>query len=336
MFRKSFAATLVLAAALAVPGSSETAQAARTREIRVAMLAPRNSVLHRDFKRMDRDLRKATGDAWGIRVYPAGAAGDEKDTIRKMRVGQMDSAVVTTTGLSQMVRQVAILDTPGVIDSYKELEAVQKEMGQEWEQMFLKDGVKLLSWWEAGRYRLFSKGAVHSMDDFRSHRPWLWPQSYVLKEFWRAVGATGVPLGVPDVYGALMTGMIDMLVATPVVLVAMRWHTKMDHMSGVKAGVLLMSWIINKKTWEAMSDDARKEIERQLSTLAKKAKKIARKEDKIAYKRLLKLGYQVRDLAPDELKKWKTIQKDIQKRLVGRVYPAALLKRVRTVASGGA
>ena len=140
MTRNAIASTLLLALTLALPGSVTRVEAGETQLIRIATLAPRGSELTRGFQKIDQNLRAATNNGWGIRLYPSGVAGDEKDVIRKMRVGQMDASIITTTGLSQIVREVAVLDAPGVITGYTELERVQKAMNKEWEENFRKAG----------------------------------------------------------------------------------------------------------------------------------------------------------------------------------------------------
>ena len=107
--RKAVASMLVLALAMAVPGSTSPVQAKAGNLIRIATLAPRDTDLTRGFIKIDRGLRAATGDAWGIQLYPSGIAGDEKDVIRKMRIGQMDASILTDTGLSQIVREATVL-----------------------------------------------------------------------------------------------------------------------------------------------------------------------------------------------------------------------------------
>lgn len=295
--------------------------------IRTAMLAPRGSVIVRSFKQIDRDMRKATGNEWGVRIYASGVAGDEKDVIRKMRVGQMDSAIITTTGLSQVVREVAIIDTPGIVSGYDDIKKIKKEMWKEWQDTFWKNNVKLIGWFPAGEYRIFSKGKIKDISDLKKHRPWLWPESFVLKELWRAIGATGVPLGVPDVYGALQTGMIDSYINSAVATVSMQWHTKVDHMTVSAKGVLLLAWVMNKDTWNKLPENARKIIEETVADLSKTAYEDAKREDGAAYKKLLKRGFK---LSP-EPKGLAKIEKMVRDRLTGRVFSKQLVDRLTKI-----
>jgi TRAP-type C4-dicarboxylate transport system substrate-binding protein len=335
MTRQAILVTAFLACVLALPGSPQTAQAGETQLIRIATLAPKDSELSRGFAKINQNLRTATNNGWGIRLYPSGIAGDEKDVIRKMRVGQMDSSIITTTGLSQIVREVAVLDAPGVITNYKELERVQAAMNKEWEESFRKSGFELLGWGETGQYRYFSKGPITKVSDFKSMRPWVWPESYVLQEMYRAIGATGVPLQVPEVYGALQTGMIDSLVATALAVVALQWHTKLTHVSQRTNGVLLGAMIMTNDKWQSIPEDVRKHLQDEIRKNTEGDRQNVRKSDDRAYKKLLERGYTATPFSAAAEKEYQTMAETVRKRLAGRVYPQALLDRVIKIARGG-
>jgi TRAP-type C4-dicarboxylate transport system substrate-binding protein len=333
--RKALASTLVLALALAIPASSRTAEAKASNMIRIATLAPRDTDLTRGFVRIDRALRKATGEGWGIQLYPSGIAGDEKDVIRKMRVGQMDGSVITDTGLGQIVREVNVLSSPGVVESYTELERVQAAMHKEWNATFDKEGWKLVAWGETGQYRYFSKGAVRNPGDLKHLRPWLWPDSHVMKEIYRVVGVNGIPLGVPEVYGALQTGMIDAVISTAIATVALQWHTKLTHVTKRTHGVLTGAMIMSKAKYDSIPAEVRATLEEQIRQNTQGDAKNIRKDDEKAYNKLLERGYTATEYTPEGEKAYKEMAKQVRDRLVGRVYPKELLERVMKIAKGG-
>ncbi|MCG8554714.1 MAG: TRAP transporter substrate-binding protein DctP [Proteobacteria bacterium] len=321
----------VLAAAMALPGSSEHAAAQQTKIIRLATLAPRSSPLVRGLKRIDQELRAATGNEVGIKIYPSGVAGDEKDVIRKMRVGQIDATVVTTTGLSQIVRETTVLNTPGVITNSKQAQAVLTELKPEWQQAFTKSGFQLLAWGELGQFRYFSKQPIAKPADIRRMRPWLWPESYTMKAMWQAIGATGVPLGVPEVYGALQTRMIDMVTSTAIAFTSLQWHTKLSHVTDDTFGVLMGALVVTKKKWDSLSDGAKAKLAALTAEDTEGNNRAARKADRKAYKRLLKRGYKASKFTPEGMAELKKIQNQVRQKLTGRVYPAELLKRVQAI-----
>ena len=78
-------------------------------------------------------------------------------------------------GLTQILPDVAVLRAPGVIQNYRQLEAVQKTMLPEFSKAFDAEGFKLVAWGEAGEYRYFSMRPIRTPSDIKAMRPWLWP-----------------------------------------------------------------------------------------------------------------------------------------------------------------
>jgi TRAP-type C4-dicarboxylate transport system substrate-binding protein len=333
--RKAILSTLLLALALTLPGSVRTAEAKAKNLIRIATLAPRDTELTRGFARIDHALRKATGEGWGIQLYPSGIAGDEKDVIRKMRIGQMDGSVITSTGLSQIVREVSVLNAPGVINDYQQLERVQAAMKPEWEKSFEQNGFKLIAWGEVGQYRYFSRTPLRRPADLRTMRPWMWPESHTMKELYKAVGATGVPLQVPEVYGALQTDMIDAVISTALATVALQWHTKLNHVTRSTHGVLTGAMVLDKAKWDSIPAEVKAALEEQIRKNTEGDARSVRQNDEKAFQKLLARGYVATDYSAQGAKEYEAMAKTVRERMAGRVYSKELLERVMKIARGG-
>jgi TRAP-type transport system periplasmic protein len=333
MIQRIAAALILGALLLALPGGSKLATAAETQYLRIATLAPRDSDLAKGFMKLDKGMRTATQNSWGVRLYPSGVAGDETDVIRKMKISQMDASIITSVGLSQIVRDTTLLSTPGVINNYKELEAVQKVMTPDWDSQFEKAGFKLMAWGETGQLRWFAKGPLTTPSAIKSMRPWVWPASHGLKETLRVLGATGVPLGVPEVYGALQTGMIDMVTSTAVALVSLQWHPTLKYMTKQSNGVLVGALLMNGDKWKSMPPDVQKIVQDEVTRNQESDKQDIRKADDKAYKSLLERGYTANDWTGAPQKEFETMAAEVQKHLTGRMFSAETLAKVKGLAA---
>jgi TRAP-type C4-dicarboxylate transport system substrate-binding protein len=317
-----------------VPGSVELARAAETKLIKVATLAPRNSVFMRAFMQLDQQMREYTNDAVGFRLYPSGVAGDETDVVRKMRVGQMDAAMVTSDGLGLILPEVNVLRAPGVVNTYAQLEAVQKVMLPEFDKSFEQKGFKLIAWGEAGEYRYFSRTPVTKPADIRAMRPWLWPQSPVMKEMWRVIGANPVPLGMPEVYGALQTKMLDLVQNTSIAYIALQWHTtELKYVTSEANGVLVGAWVMNKAMFDSLGPEAQKKLMELARTDNERSRQRSRDADRGAYDKLIKRGYVATHYTAQGKQEFDKVNADVRDHMKGRVYSPVLLDRVQKIAS---
>lgn len=332
MLRHALFAVIVASALVLIPTAQEAVHAAGTRYIRVATLVPRDSDLARSFRKLDKALRTSSENGWAIRLYAGGIAGDEPDVLRKMRIGQMDASIVTTTGLSHLVKEIAVLDSPGVIHDYGEFEAVTTAMKDEWSKSFDEQGWKLLGWSEAGQYRWFSRAGMARPSDLKEQRPWLWPASFILKELYHVIGCNGVPLGVPEVYGALQTNMVDTVISTPTALVALQWHAKLRHVTEQTFGVLINGMVMRGEKWKQLPPEVAQTLQGELDRLVASERDETRRTDQRAYQNLLKRGYVADRWGPGGYEEYLAVEKQVRERLVNRLYPPELLKRVMSIA----
>lgn len=317
-----------------LPGAAPPLHAAEMTLIRVATLAPKNSPFLRSFEELDQTIRQISHGAVGFQMYSSGVAGDEINVVRKMKVGQLDSGMVTSDGLALMVPEVNVLRAPGVITNYKQLETVTRELLPEFDAIFDQKGYKLVSWGEAGEYRYFSREPIRQPSDIKRMRPWLWPQSPVMQETWRAIGATPVPLGLPEVFGALQMKMIDLVESTSLAYVALQWHsTGQKYVSQDSNGMLMGAWVMNKVTFDALPPELREKIVSMARANSVRESARNRQSDQGSLKRLIERSYVSTPYSPEGKKAFDQVHADVRKRLVNRVYPEALLDRVMKLAS---
>src|SRR3954463_3017841 len=115
----------LLALALAM-GLSSAARA--DVEIKLGTLAPKGSTWDVLIKEMGQKWSEASGGKVKLRVYPGGVLGNEGDMVRKIRVGQLSAAALTTVGLHDVTPEPQAIDAPMVIQSYDELDYVMSKM----------------------------------------------------------------------------------------------------------------------------------------------------------------------------------------------------------------
>ncbi len=123
---------LALALLLAFPLSGKTV-------VKMATLAPIGSPWHNLLIEMGQAWRDATDGEVILRIYPGGVAGDERDMIRKIRIGQLHAAAVTIEGLTEISRDMNVFYIPMLVNSFSELDAVRKPLMHELEND-LSDG----------------------------------------------------------------------------------------------------------------------------------------------------------------------------------------------------
>jgi len=175
-----------------------------------------------------------------------------------------------------------------------------------------------------------AKKKLTRVGDFRTIRPWLYPASSMLKEFYKQIGATGIPLELAEVYGGMQTGMIDTFWGTAALSTALQWHTTAKFMSRSGLGFINGAIVVRRPAWEQLPESGKKGINEIIEERAREAQLEIREVDDKIFQRLLKRGYTAVD-ATDPAEWWDA-GRQLRRRLVGRLYTAELVDRAEKIA----
>lgn len=334
MKRRDFLAGLRaagLGAALAPSGIARAETPAQGIVLRIATLAPNGSSWMRVFNAWGNTLKQRTGGHLQLRFYAGGAAGDERDVVRKMREGQLDGGALTTVGLGQMVRPVLVLQAPGACRNYAQVDAVRQQLAADFEREFDAAGYKLLGWGDAGAARIFSNRPVLTPSDMRQTRMWSWRDDPTWQSVLQAAKVNGVALGLPEVYPALRTNRIDAFPGTALAAVAFQWHTRATHVTRDARGVVIGALVLRKDKFEGLPPDLKAALLETGEQAHKALARAIRKDDQTAFDAIVQRGVKVVDSSAQG-GAWDPVLQAARRSLVGTLYSAELLQRVERVA----
>jgi TRAP-type C4-dicarboxylate transport system substrate-binding protein len=305
-------------------------KASEQQVLKVALAIPRSQELAIEVKKYNDELARMTNNGVQVRVYWGGSAGDDIDVLRKMRTGQMDAAPLGLELVSSFVRQALVLQSPALFSNYKQVDAVRAALTPAMDKEAYDNGFKVLGWGDIGRLRLMSKQPVTTLSDFRKMRPWLYPQSETLKEFYKLTGATGVPLGIVEVYGALQTNMIDVIWASAVLGAALQWHTGTSFISEQGLGFISGAFAIRRGCWDQLPEIVQQSMNKLATERAQKNQIDIRKADERAYQKLVERGH--KPVKIQNIKEWQDLGKTLRNKMIGRIYTKDLVDRAEQIA----
>lgn len=326
------AAALALLAVLlgVVPGQFAAKATDEGQILKVALAIPRSQEIEIEVKKYNDKLAAMTNNSVKVRIYWGGAAGDDLDVLRKMKTGQMDATAVSLELCSQFARQALVMASPALFTNYKQLDAVRAALTPAFDEEAYQNGMKIMGWGDVGRLRLMSKQPVSTLADFRKMRPWLYPQSEMLKDFYKQVNATGVPLGLIEVYGALQTNMIDVVWISSLMGAALQWHTATHYISEQGLGFISGAFIIRRGAWDTLPQNVKDSMLKLASETREKNQLEARKADERAYKKLVERGHKPTKIA--NIPEWQKIGESVREHMVGRIYTRDLLNKAEQIA----
>lgn len=242
----SWLARVAVLGLLATPASAQTV-------VKLATLVPDGSVWDQALQEMGGDWRTATAGRVELRVYPGGVAGDEAEVVRKMRIGQLQAAALSTGGLQEIDYAFGVLGVPFVFDTFPELYATLDALEGELAARLEAKGFVLLHWGHGGWVHLFSKQPIRTIADFRAQRLWVWAGDDPRVQLWRRSGFQPVPLASTDILTGLQTGLIDVVPNPPLIALAFQWFRQLPHMLDLGLAPLAGATVITREAWGQIS-----------------------------------------------------------------------------------
>ncbi len=301
--------------------------------LKIATLAPEGSTWMELMHELDTRVRKETAGRVGFKFYPGGVQGDERIVLRKMRAGQLQGGGLTGNGLGAIAPSLRVLETPFLLESEAEIDAVYAAVGPELERALESGGHHLLGWAEVGFVHLFTKRPVATLSDLKSLKMWLWEGDPLAEAFFAEAGVTPVPLAITDVYTSLQTGLVEGVYSSPYAAVVLQWHTQVKAMSELPITHAIGAVVVTKDAWEKVPAADRTKVRAIADDVFGRLKKSSREENRAAVADIRKAGLKIVAIAPQDLKVFRDIGARAAQRGVGPLYSAELLQRVRKVVS---
>jgi len=304
--------------------------AAEPVRIKLATLAPRDSSFHKSLLAMGDKWKQASAGAVTLTVYPDGTQGGEADMVRRMRVGQLQAAMLTVPGLSQIEESVTSLQLmPMMFHSLDEFDYVIGKMRPALEKKFLDKGFVVLCWGDAGWVRFFSKQPALVPDDYRRMKVFVWSGDTRSIEIYKGLGFNAVPLEQTDILAGLQTGLVDVVTSIPFYALAGQFHGIAPHMLEVNWVPLVGGTVISKKTWDAIPAASKPAMLKIAAEAGETMKQRGRTESDESVEAMKKRGLKVRQASPEALAAWQKLGEETYPRLRGKVVPAEMFDEVQ-------
>jgi tripartite ATP-independent transporter DctP family solute receptor len=198
---------VIKAAAAAAAFASFTS--AQARDFRSAEVHPPDYPTTMAVVQMGKQLSGETKGRLGVKVYPNGALGSEKDNIEQLRLGALDMMRINVAPLNSVVPETIVTGLPFVFRSTEHMRKVlDGPVGDDILASFESQGLVGLAFYDSGARSFYSKKPIRTMADLKGMKIRV-IQSDLFVAMVEALGANPTPMPYGEVYTALKTGIVD-------------------------------------------------------------------------------------------------------------------------------
>jgi len=323
---KTFGRTLIAATLFALGLASNTA--AQTR-IRLATLIPSGTSYHHSLQDMGAKWKAASNGALSLTIYADGTMGSEDEVVRRMRVGQLQAAVITVAGLAQIDRSVSALqEMPLVYRSLDEAAFVREKLAPELDRRLAAKGFVVLFWVDAGWVRFFSKSPGMVPEDFKKMKIFVTAGDVTQSDLLKSAGYNPVLLEWSDALTSLQTGMIDAVPTIPLQALTGQYFLSTHHMLEVNWIPLVGALVMTKKSWDALQPSEQDAIMKSAAQCGQEFQAHGRQESQESLEAMAKRGLQIHPVNKEQQEAWERFSESIYPKIRGNLVPADMFDNV--------
>ena len=300
--------------------------------LRVGTLAPRGTHWHRLLLELGDKWRPAQGAGAAFSVYTDGSQGGEADMVRRMRIGQLNGALLTVVGLSEIDDGVTALQKmPLVFRSWEELDYVREKLRPTLERRFHDKGFVVLAWGDAGWVRFFSRQPALRPADFRSMKMFAWAGDNAQADIMKTLGYQPVVLEVADVLPGLQTGLIAAVPSSPFWALTLQFYPHAPYMLELDWAPLVGAFVVTRKALDSMSPEGRRVLLEAGAGAGAQMRQLSRREHDEAVAAMVKRGLKVQRVSPEVEAEWRRLAEELYPAVRGRMVPAELFDEVQAL-----
>ncbi|MDY6933439.1 MAG: TRAP transporter substrate-binding protein DctP [Spirochaetota bacterium] len=282
------------------------------------------SILTVDFTQ---DVLKVTNGDVKCVWYLGGTMGDEEDYVAKMRIGQLHGSLISGTSNSSICPGISVMELPFLFDSYKEAGYVQKRMRPTIDKIAEKNGFKVLTTAHLDEHFYSSKFPLRSPDDFKKSKILTWHGSLEV-EVLKALGASPIPVNVPEVVPSMRSGVVDGAISPSVWWLAAQLYTITKYINPLPIRYDQGLFVVVMKAWKKLPLNQRKAIEKLGNEVGKKLVKEMYKIGEDGKRAMINYGCKEIKMTPEEIALFKNRTKPVWDKMVGKAYSREMLNEV--------
>ncbi|MFZ2306684.1 MAG: TRAP transporter substrate-binding protein [Rhodoferax sp.] len=226
-----------------------------------------------------------------VEVYANSTLYKDKEEMEALQIGAVQMLAPSLAKFGPLgVKEFELFDLPYIFDNYDELHKItQGPVGRMMLDKLDAKGVKGLAYWDNGFKSLSANKPIHAPADMKGLKMRI-QSSKVLESQMRALGSLPQVLAFSEVYQALQTGVVDGTENPISNLYTQKMHEVQKHLTLTEHGYLGYAVITNKKFWDGLPADIRKQLEDAMEQATRYANQIAKQENDASLEAVKKSG----------------------------------------------
>ena len=303
--------------------------------VKIATIAPDGSAWMRELRVAAAEVQAGTAGRVQVKFFPGGVMGSDTVVIRKIRLGQLQGGMLTSSELAAVYPDAAVYSMPFLFETWDQLDRARAVVDPSLGKGFEARGFKMLGVANVGFAYLMSTRPLRNRADFNAAKLWIPQNDMIAERTFKAGGISPILLPLGDVFTSLQTGLVDTVANTPAGAVALQWHGKLRTMLDFPLSFVAGFVVMDLKAFDRIQPADQALVLKAFRGAGQRVDAGIRRDDAAALAAMKKQGLSVTPMEPAEAVRWKAIGAKVTREMVAdHSITGALLDAARK--AGGA
>jgi len=318
---------LVVCFTLSIPVSISFAESAQPQKdkpqyvLRIGTIMPAGVSYMKYIEKEMRERETSIDHRLKFELYSGGELGDELAMVKMVQNGELDGAVVTSSGLENVVPESRILSLPFLCRDEYEMEFILEKYESIFAEHARKRGIGMLMLLTVGCSPIYSTVPLSGPGDMLEKKIMCIGKSGIT----RCANDFSIPLSLSDMESALSKGEVEVVFGPPAFVVVMGWYPYIQYVYMTCFSSAIGAVIVNLDRYQHLPEDIRSVFTELIPKQKKISLKRIRRDNEIAMLGLMKRGVKIIQIPPEVIARARDDMKAHWNSGVGKWYPRELL-----------
>lgn len=284
-------------------------------DLKIATLAPEGSTWMKVHRAAAAEIKQRTSGRVVFKFYGGGVRGNDKKVLRLIRLGQLQGAAFTTSGLSERYFDIVLYGLPFIFRSQEEVDFIRERFDERLREGLEDAGFVSFGFAGGGFANFMSRERIASHAHLDGKKIWVPDGDIFSFSALESMDLSPVTLPVADVMTGLQTGLIDVIVTPPVGALLLQWYTKVDYVNPMPVAYTLGILGIDKRAYNRLSEADQQVVSEVMGETYRALDESNRRDNVDAYDALLANGIEPSKSKRDDIPYWRRVSAETNSRI---------------------
>jgi tripartite ATP-independent transporter DctP family solute receptor len=235
-----------------------------------------------------------------VKIYPTQLLGTGVQMSEMVQAGALEVLTIPTSNMQVLQPALQVLDLPFLFPNreslYKQLDG---DLGDALYKPMLSKNIVGLNWFSSGFKQFTSSFPIHRPEDFKGHKIRVMPAP-VIREQFKALGASPVPIDFQELYNALQQGVVDGQENPLTSIVTMKFYEVQKYMTLSNHAFLGYVLVASKGFNDSLPPNYQKLLRESARKAGAYERNLVQEREKGFLETIKKAGVNVIELKPQE------------------------------------